>query len=245
MKNLQTALSLTRRAVENYAMIKRGDRIAVGVSGGKDSVALLFLLSEMKKFADYSFDLEAVTVDPCFEEVTGIPADYGALTAFCERIGVRHTVVKTQIAAIVFGARDEAHPCSLCSKLRRGVLTDKAGDLGCGVLALGHHTDDVAETFMMNLLLGGRIGCFSPVTEYEKLKLIRPMIYIREREIGPLCRTFSLPVMNGGCPVDGGTKREKMKKVLRTLDSEQHGTYRAIIGALERGGIDGWSRTER
>ncbi len=242
MKNVQSALSLIRRAVENYSMIKKGDRIAVGVSGGKDSVALLFLLAEMRQFADYDYELEAITVDPCFEDVTGIHADYGPLRRFCEKIGVRHTTVKTQIAGIVFKARQEARPCSLCSKMRRGALVGKAEELGCGVLAIGHHTDDAVQTFMMNLLLGGQVGCFSPVTEYETVKLIRPMIYVREREIAPLCRTFSLPVMTGGCPVDGNTERERIKNTVLGLDSEYRGVYSSVIGALERGEIDGWKR---
>ncbi|MBQ7474288.1 MAG: tRNA 2-thiocytidine biosynthesis protein TtcA [Clostridia bacterium] len=240
MKNKQTALGVIRRAVENYGMIKPGDRIAVGVSGGKDSTALLWLLSELSHFGDYDFGLEAVTVDPSFSDVTGKDADYSALSSFCERIGVRHTVIKTKIASIVFEARNEGSPCSLCSRLRRGALNDAAEALGCGVLALGHHMDDAAETFMMNLLLGGKVACFSPVTEYEKVRLIRPLIYMREREIAPLCRAFSLPVAEKVCPEDGATERERMKKTLRSLDRDYRGVYKAVVGALERGGIDGW-----
>ncbi len=168
MKDMQVALSHVRRAVENYNMIKPGQRIAVGLSGGKDSIALLYILSGLRRFEDYSFELCALTVDPCFGNVTSqkiAPADFSPLTEFCGKIGVSHTVVKTDIAEIVFDRREEANPCGLCSKLRRGALVNEAERLGCTALALGHHLDDAASTFMLNLLYGGRIGCFSPVTE--------------------------------------------------------------------------------
>lgn len=238
MKNVQSALSPVRRAVENYKMIRPGDRIAVGASGGKDSAALLFLLNELSRFRDYSFTVEAVTVDPSFEDVTGKAADFGGLSAFCEKIGVRHTVVKTKIAAVAM--KENGRPCSLCAKMRRGALTDAARQLGCGVLALGHHADDAAETFLMNLMVGGRVGCFSPVTEYEDVRVIRPLIYVREREIGPFCRHLSLPVTEKICPVDGDTERARMKETMRSLDRDYRGLTMRIIGALERDRIDGW-----
>ena len=244
MKNIQSALSVTRRAVENYKMIKPGDRIAVGVSGGKDSVVLLRLLAELRRFDAFSFDLEAISIDPSFEEVGGSAFDASAIGALCDKLGVRYTVVKTKIAKIVFEARGEDRPCSLCARLRRGALNDEAEKLGCGVLALGHHADDAAETFMMNLLIGGKIGCFSPVTEYEKIRLIRPLIYMREREIAPLCRALDLPVAEKICPADGETERERMKKTLRSLDREYRGLYDSIIGAMERGELDGWRKAD-
>ncbi len=245
MKNIQKALSVMRRAVENYEMIRPGDRVAVGVSGGKDSVALLRLLAELRRFDAFSFELEAISIDPSFEEVGGGAFDPTAIRSLCDELGVPLTVVKTRIAKIVFGTRGEERPCSLCARLRRGALNDEAEKLGCGVLALGHHADDAAQTFMMNLLIGGKIGCFSPVTEYEKIRLIRPLIYMREREIGPLCRALSLPVAEKICPADGETERERMKKTLQSLDKEYRGLYGAIIGAMERGELDGWRRADR
>ncbi|MBR7033655.1 MAG: tRNA 2-thiocytidine biosynthesis protein TtcA [Clostridia bacterium] len=231
-----------RRAVENYGMISRGDRIAVGVSGGKDSVVLLKLLAELRRFDAFSFDLEAISIDPSFEDIGGGRFDRETIGAMCEELGVRLTVVKTKIARIVFEARGEERPCSLCARLRRGALNDEAEKLGCSTLALGHHMDDAAETFMMNLMIGGKIGCFSPVTEYERIRLIRPLIYMREREIEPLRRALSLPVLQKICPVDGGTERERMKKTLISLDREYRGLYDSIIGAMERGEVDGWKR---
>ncbi len=242
MKNIQSALSVMRRAVENYGMISRGDRIAVGVSGGKDSVVLLKLLAELRRFDAFSFDLEAISIDPSFEDIGGVRFDRETIGAMCEELGVRLTVVKTKIARIVFEARGEERPCSLCARLRRGALNDEAEKLGCSTLALGHHMDDAAETFMMNLMIGGKIGCFSPVTEYERIRLIRPLIYMREREIEPLRRALSLPVLQKICPVDGGTERERMKKTLISLDCEYRGLYDSIIGAMERGEVDGWKR---
>lgn len=245
MKDIQVALSAVRRAVENYGMIKPGDRIAVGLSGGKDSVALLFILNGLRRFEDYTFELCALTADPCFGNVTTqkiAPADYSPLTEFCERIGVRHTVVKTDIAEIVFDRRAEDNPCSLCAKLRRGALVNEAERLGCTALALGHHMDDAASTFMLNLLYGGRIGCFSPVTEYKKLRLIRPMIYVREREIPTFVEYNSLPVLPRVCPEDGETERERMNRLLEELGEDHRSVRERIVCALERGGIDGWTR---
>lgn len=234
-----------RRAVENYDMIKPGDRIAVGLSGGKDSIALLYILSGLRRFDDFSFELCALTVDPGFGNVSSqriAPADFSPLTEFCERIGVPHTVVKTDIARVVFDERGEDNPCSLCAKLRRGALVNEAERLGCTALALGHHLDDAASTFMLNLLYGGRIGCFSPVTEYEKLRLIRPLIYVREREIPTFVEHNSLPVLPKVCPEDGETERESMNRLLESLGKEYGPVRERIVGALERGEIDGWAR---
>ena len=234
-----------RRAVENYDMIKPGDRIAVGLSGGKDSIALLYILSGLRRFDDFTFELCALTVDPGFGNVASqriAPADFSPLTEFCERIGVPHTVVKTDIARVVFDERGEDNPCSLCAKLRRGALVNEAERLGCTALALGHHLDDAASTFMLNLLYGGRIGCFSPVTEYEKLRLIRPLIYVREREIPTFVEHNSLPVLPKVCPEDGETERESMNRLLESLGKEYGPVRERIVGALERGKIDGWAR---
>jgi len=229
-----------RRAVERYSMIKKGDRICVGVSGGKDSLVLLCALSEMRRFADFDYDVIAVTVDNGL--AFGERADYTAVSELCGSLGIRHEIIKTDISKIVFELRRENNPCSLCASLRRGALTSAARELGCSSVALGHHLDDVCETYLMNLILAGRAGCFCPVTDYEEtgLALIRPMIYLRETEISGFAVKASLPVMSKTCPLDGETEREHFKALLREEDRRHRGVYTRILGALERSGVDGW-----
>lgn len=244
MKDIQKILSWTRRAVEKYGMIRRGDRIAVGFSGGKDSAVLLLTLCKMQKFNDFDFDLAALTIDPGFENVSSMNIkglDISAMSDFCRDIGVEHIVVKTRIAEIVFDRKKAENPCGLCARLRRGALNDEAEKLGYNTLALAHHSDDAAETFMMNLFFQGRIGCFSPVTYYnDNFKLIRPFIYIREKEIASFARHSNLPVAEKLCPADGNTERESIKKLLNDFDIKHRGLHSRISGALERGEIDGW-----
>ena len=229
-----------RMAVEKYGMIHNGDKIAVGVSGGKDSLVLLAALAEMRRFEDYSYDVIALTVDNgALEPESKI---FEPITEYCEKLGVRHEVIRTQIAEIVFNVRREENPCSLCAKLRRGALHGAAEELGCTVLALGHHMDDVAETYMMNIVLAGRAGCFCPEMTYENsgIRLIRPFIYLREGEINGCASAANLPVIERTCPVDGDTERQHFKELLRSEDVRHRGVYTRIIGALERSGIDGW-----
>ncbi len=236
--NIQKILSKTRQAVEKYGMIKNGDRIAVGVSGGKDSLTLLSALAAMSKFDDYDYSLVAYTVDngadngPSFDEIA----------KYCEKLGVEYKIIKTEIAKIVFDVRQEENPCSLCSKLRRGALADAALADGCGALALGHHMDDVCETYIMNILQAGRAGCFFPVTEYENtgMRVIRPLIYTREHEIASFAKTNSLPVVTRTCAADGITERQHIKELLHAEDARHRGVYRRILGALERSGADTW-----
>ncbi|MBE6598492.1 MAG: tRNA 2-thiocytidine biosynthesis protein TtcA [Ruminococcaceae bacterium] len=241
MKELQKVLSRVRQAVQHYGMIQKGDRIAVGVSGGKDSMVLLYALSEMRRFYPEPYEVVAVTVDMGFggDDFEG---RFAPVSRFCEGLGVELHVVHTEIARIVFEERREENPCSLCAMLRRGALNNTCGELGCGKLALGHHKDDVVETFMMNLMHEGRIGCFEPVTEYSNIGLtvIRPLCYTEERMIKALVTAAKVPVAESICPEDGHTEREVMHDFLMSFEREHRGTYRRMFGALERRGIDGW-----
>ncbi len=240
IKQMKKILSRMRMAVEKYGMIMPGDKIAVGVSGGKDSLVLLAALAEMRRFADYSYDVIAITVDN-----GAVPAErdlFGPVSAYCAELDIRHEIIRTEISEIVFNVRREENPCSLCAKLRRGALHNAAEELGCTALALGHHLDDVAETYMMNIILAGRAGCFCPEMTYENsgIRLIRPFVYLREGEINGFASSANLPVIEKICPVDGDTERQHFKELLRQEDIRHRGVYTRILGALERSGVDGW-----
>ena len=220
-------------------MIAAGDRIAVGLSGGKDSAALLYALVHMRRFYPQPYELVAVSVDPGFP---GGEELFAPVSAFCASLGVEHRLVRTGIYGVVFGERKEKNPCSLCAKMRRGALSSEAVSAGANRLALGHHMDDAAATFLMSLTTAGRIGCFSPVTVYEDrgLSVIRPLIYCREREIRALVRAAGIPTVKNPCPADGGSERTETEELLRELDRRHRGVYARIIGAMERAGVDGW-----
>ncbi len=240
MKELQKILGTVRQAVGRYQMISPGDKIAVGVSGGKDSLVLLTALANLSRFYPNPFTLCAVTVSLGFPDQTS--ADFAPIARFCDSLGVELHVEETQIAQIVFDERKEESPCSLCAKLRRGALCGAASKLGANKLALGHHRDDVVETFMLNLMKTGHIGCFMPVTEYPDtgLAVIRPLIYTGESEVRRLAQGMDMPVYENPCPVDGETERAAMKEYLRSYDKDRRGLYRRVLGALERAGLDGW-----
>ena len=234
---MQKILSAIRKAVDEYQMIEAGDRIAVGVSGGKDSLLLLLALKELQRFYPKSFDFVGISVDMGFEGM-----DYSPIAELCEKEGIAYQVVKTDIAEIVFDLRQEPNPCSLCAKLRRGALNDAAKAAGCNKVALGHHRDDAVETFMMNLIYEGRIGCFSPVTYLDRtdVTVIRPMLYLVESEVKRIEKTVALPVVKNKCPADGHTKREYIKELLRDLDHNIQGTSVRIQHAMEKAELDGW-----
>ncbi len=242
MNEMKRLLSFVRRAVDDYNMIENGDRIAVGVSGGKDSLALLEVLAEMRRFYPKKYEVVAITVDMGFEG-----ADYSEITEFCRRINVEYKVVKTEIAKIIFDVRRESNPCSLCAKMRRGSLHAAAQELTCNKVALGHHYDDAIETFMMNLFFEGRLGCFSPVTylSNRKIKLIRPLIYAQEKDVAYFSRRRTLPVMKSLCPEDHATERENMKNLLGELERGNKGLKHRIFTAMCRGEIDGFKKTGR
>jgi len=235
---LRRLLSMCRRAVDDYSMIEAGDRIAVGLSGGKDSMALLCSLWGLKRFYPKHFELVGITVDLGFEGM-----DFSPLTEFCNELEIEHIIVPTKISDVVFVNRGESNPCSLCSRMRRGVLHDASKDAGCNKLALGHHFDDAVETFMLNLFREGRIGCFSPVTYLSRkdLTMIRPMIFAQEKDIRYFInRNESLPIIQNRCPEDKRTERENMKKMLSELDRNDKGLKHRIFGAMQKAHVDGF-----
>ena len=236
---MQKLMSHMRAAMQRYDMIEAGDRVAVGVSGGKDSVALLAALSQMRIFYPEPFTVTAIAVDPSFG---GVETDYGAIEAFCEKNDVPFIVKRTQIGQIIFDVRKEPNPCSLCARMRRGALHDAVKAAGCNKLALGHHMDDAAETFMMNLLNEGRVGCFSPVTYLSRkdLTMIRPMIFARESDCARVCRTLGLPTVKSRCPADGETERQRTKELLTALEKDYDDVRQKILGAMQRGHISGF-----
>ena len=236
---MQILMSRMRAAMEKYNMIEDGDKIAVGVSGGKDSLALLYALSEMRRFYPKKYELTAVTADMKF---FGEKTDFSEISALCERIGVPYTVKETEFYHIIFETRKEKNPCSLCARMRRGILHDVTRELGCNKLALGHHMDDAAETFMMNLLSGGRIESFRPVTYLSRkdITMIRPMIFATEKEVLSAARKMSLPTVESPCPMDKTSNRNEMKELLKSLEKDFPALKEKIIGGMQKGEISGW-----
>ena len=236
---MQRVLGYMRKAIQEFDLIQDGDRIAVGISGGKDSVALLVGLARLRRFIGIDYSLTAITLDPQFH---GAPGDYSAIGKICEELEIPYVVKKTQIGEIVFDARQDTNPCSLCARMRRGALHKAALEAGCSTVALGHHQRDAAETFMMNLLDGGTLGCFSPKSYLDRrgITLIRPMIFMEEREIAAYCVRRGLPVVKSRCPVDGCTNRQRTGELLEKL-AEQYGPLEEkILGAMQKAGLDGW-----
>ena len=234
---MKKLLSYVRRACDDYAMIEEGDRIAVGISAGKDSLTLLSALAAMRRFYPKKYELGAITVDMGFEGM-----DFSPISDFCRSIDVEYRVVKTEISKIIFDVRKEKNPCSLCAKMRRGALHDAAKEFGCNKVALGHHFDDVVDTFMLNLFYEGRIGTFSPVTYLSNtdLYLIRPMLYMPESEVVYFTNRTTLPVIKSPCPADKNTKRETMKQMLAREEKLNRGLKYRIFGAIVRAEIDGY-----
>ena len=242
MENIKRVLSFTRRAIDDYKMISAGDKIAVGISGGKDSLTLLCALAQLRRFYPEPFELVAITVNMGLEGM-----DFSAVAELCRRLEVPYHTVPTEIYKIIFEVRKEANPCALCAKMRRGALHTAAKELGCNKVALGHHFDDVVETFMLNLFFEGRLGCFQPVTYLSRMDihLIRPMIYMPEKDVKYFTNKAGLPIVKSTCPADGATEREEMKKLLSTLERENKGLRYRIFGAIQRGGIDGFREIGR
>lgn len=242
MKEIQRILSFMRRAVDDYGMIADGDRIAVGISGGKDSLTLLTGLAELRRFYPHPFSLVGVTVDMGFPD-----SDFSVIADFCRELNVPYHVERTDIARIIFEERQEPNPCSLCARMRRGVLHGAAKDLGCNKVALGHHFDDAVETFMLNLFFEGRLGCFSPVTYLSNrdLTMIRPLLYAKEKDVEYFVRKNPLPVVESRCPEDKHTERENMKALLRTLERENPGLRHRIFHAICEGRLDGFRPSGR
>lgn len=244
MKGLKRLLSYARRAADDYSMIEEDDKIAVGVSAGKDSLSLLWTMAELRRFYPKKFELMAITIDMKFDDLGGgrKPTDYSEVEELCRRLHVEYRVVPSNIAKIVFDIRKENNPCSLCAKLRRGMLNDAAKSFGCNKVALGHHFDDAVQTFMLNLFYEGRIGCFAPVTYLDRsdITVIRPLVYAQEKDIKYFALHANLPVVESSCPANKHTEREEMKQLLLGLEKDNKGLRHRIFGAMQRAGVDGF-----
>lgn len=236
---LQQLLSFVRRGVDDYNMIEEGDKIAVGISGGKDSLCLLYAMKGLQRFYPKKFDLVAVSVNLGFEGM-----DFSPVAKLCEELEVEYHVVPSEIAEIVFKTRKEDSPCSLCAKMRKGALNDFVKSIGCNKVAYGHHRDDIIETLLMSLIYEGRFHTFSPVTYLDRMDLyvIRPMLYVSEADVVGFQNKMTLPVVKNTCPVDGFTKREYIKNLIRTLNLENPGVKNRIFTAITNSNIKGWNK---
>lgn len=232
---------LVRRCVEDYSMIKDGETIAVGVSGGKDSLALLYALSSLRTYYPEKFEIHAVTLDLGFENM-----DFTPIGDLCRKLGIPYTIKKTNIRKIVFEDKQEKNPCSLCAKMRRGALCGLLNDLGITKIALGHHYDDAIETFLMSLIYEGRLSCFQPVTELDRsgITQIRPMLYASEATITGLARRYSFPIVENPCPMDKSSKRYEIKNLIKSLSKEYPDLKSKIFGAIQRLPLEGWKPHE-
>ena len=231
---MQKMMGLVRRCIEDYAMIAPGERIAVGVSGGKDSLVLLQVLAGLREYMDFSLD--AVTID------MGLGMDYDRIADMCKKLDVPYHIISTQIGPIIFDHRKEKNPCSMCSKMRRGALNQAILDLGIRKIALGHHYDDAVETFVMSLVFEGRISCFQPVTDLDRTGVIqiRPMLYVHEKTVANFAARMELPVVENRCPVDKHTKREEIKQLVYDLSQTYPELKERIFGAMQRLPLPEW-----
>lgn len=234
---MQKLAGLVRRCIEDYSMIDEGDRIAVGLSGGKDSIALLAALASIREYYPKRFELFAITVDMGLDGM-----DFAPLEDYCAQIGVPYFLERTQIARVVFEDRQEKNPCALCSKMRRGVINQRLAAESIGKLALGHHLDDAVETFYMSLIYEGRISCFSPVTHMDRsgITQIRPLLYVSESDAANAVARLALPVVRSTCPMDGTSSRETVKRLLAVLREEEPDLTAKMLGAMQRFPLPGW-----
>lgn len=234
---LQQLLSFTRKAVDEYQMIEAGDKIAVGISGGKDSLTLLYALAGLRRFYPKPFDLIAITVDLGYEKF-----HTEKIEALCQELDVPYHVVKTDIARILFEERKESNPCSLCAKMRKGALNEAVKKLGCNKVAYAHHKDDIVETMILSLIFEGRFHSFSPKSYLDRMDLtvIRPMMYVNEAEVIGFQRKYELPVEKSRCPVDGLTKRQYAKDLIHQLELDHPGAKQRMFTAIINGNIEGW-----
>ena len=234
---MQKLVGLVRRCVEDYDMISAGDKVAVGVSGGKDSMALLVLLAALREYYPKPFTVEAVTVDLGFPNM-----DFTPVAEFCAKLEVPYTIIPTQIKTVVFDLRQEKNPCSMCAKMRRGALNQAIRERGISKIALGHHRDDAVETFLMSLIYEARISCFQPVTYLDRsgVTQIRPMLYIPEQSVIHFAEKYELPVVHNTCPADKHTKREEVKELVFELNGRYPGLKDKLFGAMQRYPLNNW-----
>ena len=234
---LQQLLSYTRKAVDEYQMIQPGDKIAVGLSGGKDSLAMLYALHGLRRFYPNHFDLHAITVSLGYKDF-----DLSPIRSLCEALDVPYTVVDSEIARIIFEERKEGNPCSLCAKMRKGAFNQEAKRLGCNKVAYAHHKDDIVETMLLSLIFEGRFHSFSPRTYLDRMDLtvIRPLMYVDESDVIGFQNKYRLPVVKNPCPADGCTKRQEVKDLLRQLNLQYPGVKSRMFTAIQEGHIAGW-----
>lgn len=235
---MQHILGLVRRCVEDYRMIAPNERLAVGVSGGKDSLLTLVALAQLRRFYPIPFTLEAITLE------MGMPGmDFSPVAALCEKLEVPYQRIQVPVYQIVFEERREKNPCSLCAKLRRGSLNTALTERGIHKIALGHHYDDAIETLLMNLLFEGRIGCFQPVTYLNRTGVtqIRPLLYCREDEIRRTAERLRLPVVHNPCPADGSSRRQEIKELIGQLEKTYPDLKQKLFGSIQRYPLYGWA----
>lgn len=238
---LQQVLSYVRKAIDDYQMIEEGDKIAIGISGGKDSLTLLHALHGLRRFYPKHFDICAVTVDLGFQNLK-----LEEIEKLCRSLDVEYTIIKTDIAKIIFEDRKETNPCSLCAKMRKGALNEAIKQAGCNKIAYAHHKDDVVETMLMSLIYEGRFHTFSPVTYLDRTELtvIRPLIYMHEADVIGFVNKYEVPVVKSPCPADGHTKREYIKNLLKKLNQENPGVKERMFTAIQGGSLKGWAMTD-
>ena len=235
---MQKMLSSVRRVVDHDHMIEEGDRIAVGLSGGKDSLALLVALAKLRAFYPKKFEVVAITLEMGYAEM-----DFAPVQALCDGLGAQYIRIPTQIAQIIFDIRKEEHPCALCANVSLCALHEAATAAGCNKVALGHHFDDVVETYMLSLFYEGRISCFQPVTYLDRsgITLIRPLLYTPEYYVRSFAARHELPIVHNPCPADGNTKRQEIKDLLKNLEQTMPGLRERIFGAIQRYPLKGWA----
>lgn len=236
---LQQVLSYIRRAVDDYQMIEENDHIAVGISGGKDSLTLLYGLHGLMRFYPKPFQIHAVTVDLGFDNL-----NLGKIKELCKSMEIPYTIVKTDIADIIFNQRKESNPCSLCAKMRKGALNEAIKTAGCNKVAYAHHKDDVVETMLLSLIYEGRFHTFSPVTYLDRMNLtvIRPLMYMNEADVIGFIHKNNVPVVKSPCPADGYTKREYVKNLLQNLNRENPGVKERMFTAIQNSDMGGWNK---
>ena len=235
---LQQVFSYVRKAIDDYHMIEENDKIAIGISGGKDSLTLLYALHGLQRFYPKHFDIHAVTVDLGFQNL-----NLEEIKTLCSSLGVQYHIIETDIAKIIFEDRKENNPCSLCAKMRKGALNDAIKAIGCNKVAYAHHKDDVVETMLMSLIFEGRFHTFSPVTYLDRtgLTVIRPLLYMNEADVIGFINKYHFPVVKSPCPADGNTKREYIKELLKHLNQENPGVKERMFTAIHNGNLKGWS----
>ena len=227
---LQQVLSITRKAIDDYHMIEAGDNIAIGISGGKDSLTLLYALSGLRRFYPKQFTLQAITVDLGFENL-----NLNEITKLCQEMDVPYHIIRTDIGKIIFEDRKESNPCSLCAKMRKGALNTAIKEAGCNKIAYAHHKDDVVETMLLSMIYEGRFHSFHPVTYLDRMDLtvIRPLIYMQEADVIGFINKYQVPVVKSPCPADGHTKREYVKELLRQINKETPGVKDRMFTAVQ------------